>query len=31
MASARRLTAVQQVPLTKAARQAKIVGLLEKG
>ena len=27
--SARRLTAVQQVPLTKAARQAKIVELLE--
>jgi transcriptional regulator of arginine metabolism len=29
VASARRLTAVQQVPLTKAARQAKIVELLE--
>jgi transcriptional regulator of arginine metabolism len=29
MATARRLTAVQQAPLTKAARQAKIVGLLE--
>ena len=29
MASARRLTAVQQVPLTKAARHAKIVALLE--
>ncbi|MCW2499267.1 MAG: arginine repressor [Frankiales bacterium] len=28
MASARRLTAVQQVPLTKAARQARIVELL---
>jgi transcriptional regulator of arginine metabolism len=29
VASPRRLTAVQQVPLTKAARQAKIVELLE--
>jgi transcriptional regulator of arginine metabolism len=29
MAAPRRLTAVQQVPLTKAARQAKIVELLE--
>jgi transcriptional regulator of arginine metabolism len=29
MASARRLAAVQQVPFTKAARQAKIVELLE--
>lgn len=30
MATARRLTAVQQVPLTKAARHAKVVELLER-